>query len=123
MSWTIPPSACSVSPPIFSQGQVYRPRTHNEGSVSAAGRERNHMNRTTKHLSKWATAMLAVGVAFASAPISRAGDQPSDKAAPPPAAVSQPAPASEAAAQPAGAQPVTDTQQKLDDLQKQMNLL
>ena len=82
------------------------------------------MNRTTKHLSKWAMAMLAVGVAFACAPISRAGDQPSDKPASQPAAASQPSGASQPAAAPAAAaQPATEMQQKLEDLQKQMNLL
>ena len=97
--------------------------------MGAAGRERNHMNCTTKHLSKWATAMLAVGVAFACAPISRAGDQPADASGSHPAAASQPSTAPQPAAdpaapaQPAATQPASETQQKLDDLQKQMNLL
>jgi hypothetical protein len=82
------------------------------------------MNRTTKHLSKWATAMLAVGVAFASAPISRAGDQPADGSGSQPAAASQPSTATQPATAPGtAAQPPADTQQKLEDLQKQMNLL
>lgn len=68
--------------------------------------------------------MLAVGVAFASAPISRAGDQPADASGSRPAAASQPSTASQPAATPAAATPAAaETQQKLDDLQKQMNLL
>ena len=68
--------------------------------------------------------MLAVGVAFASAPISRAGDQPAAASGSQPAAATQPSTASQPAAAPAAATPTAaETQQKLDDLQKQMNLL
>jgi Putative beta-barrel porin-2, OmpL-like. bbp2 len=80
------------------------------------------MNRTTKHLSKWATAMLAVGFAVACAPISRADDQPSDKAASQPAPASQPTTAPEPATAPAAApQPTAD--QRLQELEKEVNLL
>jgi hypothetical protein len=65
------------------------------------------MKRTTSRLSKWGTAILAVGFAAAFAPISRAGD-------PPTSAVAQPASASSAPA---------DTQQRLQDLEKEVDLL
>jgi hypothetical protein len=65
------------------------------------------MKRTTKRLSRWGTAILAVGFAAALAPISRAGD-------PPTSAAEQPASASSAPA---------DMQQRLQDLEKQMELL
>jgi len=86
--------------------------------MSAAGRERNHMNRNTTCLNKWAAGLFAAFVALACSTASRAEDQPS----PPPAV--QPAPASQpaATAQPAaGAQPTAD--QRLQDLEKQVELL
>jgi len=80
--------------------------------------EENHMNRTTRCLSKWAAGLFAAFVAFACSPASKAEDQPT----PPPAV--QPAPASQpaATAQPAAsAQPSAD--QRLQDLEKQVELL
>ena len=65
------------------------------------------MKRTTSRLSRWGTALLAVGFAAALAPMSRAGDPPASAAAQPAAASSAPA----------------DTQQRLQDLEKQVELL
>ena len=76
------------------------------------------MNCNTTCLNKWAAGLFAAFVALACSPASRAEDQPS----PPPAV--QPAPAAQpaATAQPAaGAQPTAD--QRLQDLEKQVELL
>ncbi len=76
------------------------------------------MNRNTTCLNKWAAGLFAAFVALACSTASKAEDQPS----PPPAV--QPAPASQpaATAQPAaGAQPTAD--QRLQDLEKQVELL
>jgi hypothetical protein len=65
------------------------------------------MKRTTKGVSKLATVIFAVSLATALAPVSRAGDPPSP-----------------AAAQPAAASPApADTQQRLQDLEKEVELL
>lgn len=64
------------------------------------------MKRTTRCLSRWATAMVAIGFAASLAPALRAGD--------PPPAAAQPAAASSAPA---------DTQQRLQDLEKEVELL
>ena len=80
--------------------------------------EENHMNRTTRCLSKWAAGLFAAFVAFACSPASRAEDQPAPPAATQSAPASQPA----ATAQPAAsAQPSAD--QRLQDLEKQVELL
>jgi hypothetical protein len=83
------------------------------------------MNCTTRRLTKWATAVLAVGVAIAWSPASRADDQPASAAATQPAATtSQPAATGQpaATAQPAAAaQPTSD--QRLEELEKEVTLL
>jgi putative OmpL-like beta-barrel porin-2 len=71
------------------------------------------MKCTTSSLTKWATALLAVGIAIAWSPASRAEDQPSSTVAAQPAATTaQPA---------AAAQPTSD--QRLEELEKEVALL
>ncbi|HXQ27182.1 MAG TPA: porin [Candidatus Acidoferrales bacterium] len=72
------------------------------------------MNRM-KCFTKWAMAIVAVGLALGWAPTSRAEDKASETAA------AQPAPATSAAAQPAAAQPTSD--QRLEELEKEVTLL
>lgn len=67
------------------------------------------MKRTMKCLSRWATAIVAVGFAVSLASVSHAGDPPSSASA-----AAQPASASSAPA---------DTQQRLQDLEKEVELL
>ena len=72
------------------------------------------MNRM-KCFTRWAMAVVAVGLALGWAPASRAEDKASETA------VAQPAPAAPAAAQPAVAQPTSD--QRLEELEKEVILL
>jgi len=76
--------------------------------------EENHMNRM-KCFTRWAMAIVAVGLALSWAPASRAAGETPETAA------TQPAPAATATAQPAAAQPTAD--QRLEELEKQMALL
>lgn len=82
------------------------------------------MNRNTRCLSKWAAGLFAAFVAIACSPASRAEDQPTSPAATQPAPASQPAASSQPAAanQPAAsAQPTAD--QRLEELEKEVELL
>jgi Putative beta-barrel porin-2, OmpL-like. bbp2 len=84
------------------------------------------MKRTTKRLSRWATALLALGFAMVCATAARAEDQPADSAASQPAPAAQPAASTQPAtsAQPATpAQPAADTQKRLEELEKEINIL
>src|SRR5579863_3764983 len=82
------------------------------------------MTYATKRLSKWAAAMLAMALAVAFAPTSRAGDQPPGDAGVQPAAsqptASQPASAQPVASQPAASQPTRD--QRLEELEKEVTV-
>jgi len=77
------------------------------------------MTYATKRLSKWAAAMLAMALAVAFAPTSRAGDQPPGDAGVQPTA-SQPPSAQPAASQPAPSQPTRD--QRLEELEKEVTV-
>jgi hypothetical protein len=82
------------------------------------------MNRNTRCLSKWAAGLFAAFVAIACSPASRAEDQPPSPAATQPAPASQPAASAQpaAATQPAAsAQPTAD--QRLEELEKEVELL
>jgi Putative beta-barrel porin-2, OmpL-like. bbp2 len=117
MSWTILGGVCILSYQIFSLQSrdliKWKCERGREG-------EENHMNRTTRCLSKWAAGLFAAIVAIACTPASRAEDQP-PPAATQPASASQPA-ATAAATQPAAtAQPTSD--QRLEQLEKEVELL
>jgi hypothetical protein len=117
MSWTILGGVCILSYQIFSLQSrdliKWKCERGREG-------EENHMNCTTRCLSKWAAGLFAAIVAIACTPASKAEDQP-PPAATQPASASQPA-ATAAATQPAAtAQPTSD--QRLEQMEKEVELL
>src|ERR1700681_3051381 len=117
MSWTILGRVCILSYQIFSLRSRELIRWKCERGREG---EENHMNRTTRCLSKWAAGLFAAFVAIACTPASRAEDQP-PPAATQPASASQPA-ATAAATQPAATvQPTSD--QRLAELEKEVELL
>lgn len=104
MSWTISRSVCRVFPTDQNLWQSRDP-TSGWPNVSAVREgEDNHM-RSMKCIHKWATAIVAVGLAASVAPVTRAQAQSQDSSA-----------AATSTAKPSSA----NTQKRLDDLQKEL---